>query len=390
MIVRAQAEAEVRAALRRSPVVLLVGARQVGKTTLARTVLPRGSEGYFDLEDPVDLARLSEPVLALDRQQGVVVIDEVQRHPDLFPVLRVLADREDRPASFLVLGSASPEALRQASESLAGRIEVLELPGLGAADLAGDTDLVWLRGGYPRATLADSDADATRWLRAYLRTLAGRDLRELGLTLPTATIERMLALVAHHQANLWNAATVARALDISESTVRRYLDGLTDAMLVRQLRPWHTNEGKRLVRRPKVYLRDTGLLHALWGVSTRESLLRHFSLGASWESYVLDEIIRRSPDARHWFWRTSNGAELDLVVEDLAGHRLGFEVKRADAARLTPSVRAAVGDPHLRIDQVVVVYPGTRAYPLADRVSALPLADLVAASTLDDLWPPRR
>nr|WP_246336279.1 ATP-binding protein [Flexivirga oryzae] len=356
---------------------MIVGARQVGKTTLARTIVPTGSANYFDLEDPVDLARLAEPMLALEPLRGVIVIDEVQRHPDLFPVLRVLADREGEPATFLVLGSASPEALRQSSESLAGRLEILELPGLGAADLDGNADRVWLRGGYPRATLAGRDADATRWLRSYLRALATRDLREFGLSLPAATVERFLALVAHHQANLWNAANVARALGISEGTVRRYLDGLTGAMLVRQLQPWHSNEGKRLVRRPKVFYRDTGLLHALWGVSTPEALLQHFAVGASWESYVIDELIRRSPDARHYFWRTSNGAELDLVVEEPSGRRVGFEIKRADAPRLTPSVRAASEDPQLRLDRISVVYPGNKQYDLKDAVSVVPLRDLL-------------
>ncbi len=385
MVKRVQAEAELQQALRRSPVVLIVGARQVGKTTLARTVVQRESVNYFDLEDPVDLVRLSEPLLALGPLRGVVVIDEVQRHPDLFPVLRVLADREGRPATFLVLGSASPEALRQSSESLAGRIEILELTGLSAADLDGDVDLVWLRGGYPRAALAESDADATRWLRSYLRTLATRDLREFGLSLPAATIERFLALVAHHQANLWNAATVARALDLSESTVRRYLDGLTDAMLVRQLHPWHANEGKRLVRRPKVFYRDTGLLHTLWGVPTYEALLQHFGIGASWESYVIDELLRRSPDTRHYFWRTSNGAELDLVIEEPSGRRVGFEIKRADAPRITPSVRAALEDPQLRPDRIRIIYPGTRRYDLNDRVAVVPLSNLVRATATADL-----
>lgn len=385
MVVRVQAEADLRHALRRSPVVLIVGARQVGKTTLARTIVPRGSVNYFDLEDPLDLARLSEPMLALGPLQGVVVIDEVQRHPDLFPVLRVLADREDRPATFLMLGSASPEALRQSSESLAGRIEILELPGLGAADLAGDSDLVWLRGGYPRAALAESDSEASRWLRSYLRTLATRDLREFGLSLPAATIERFLALVAHHQANLWNAATVARALDISESTVRRYLDGLTDAMLIRQLQPWHANEGKRLVRRPKVFYRDTGLLHTLWGVSTHEALLQHFGIGASWESYVIDEIFRRSPEARHYFWRTSNGAELDLVVEEPSGRRTAFEIKRADAPRLTPSVKAGLEDRQLRLDRVRIVYPGATEYQLGTHAAVVPLSDLLRLPTIADL-----
>lgn len=385
MVVRLRAEAELREALRRMPVVLIVGARQVGKTTLARTVVPPGSVNYFDLEDPVDLVRLSEPMLALESLTGVVVIDEVQRHPDLFPVLRVLADREGSPATFLVLGSASPEALRQSSESLAGRLEILELPGLGAVDVGGDAELVWLRGGFPRSTLADSDADAAQWLRSYLRTLAGRDLREFGLSLPAATIERFLALVAHHQANLWNAATVARALGLGESTARRYLDGLADAMLVRQLQPWHSNEGKRLVRSPKVYYRDTGLLHALWGIETPDGLLRHPGIGASWESYVMDEILRRAPHARPYFWRTTNGAEIDLVVELPSGKRVGFEIKRADAPRMTPSLRAATEDAQLGLDRIRVIYPGATEYRIADKIKVVPLGNLLGVTTVTDL-----
>ena len=385
MVARVQAQADLQDALRRMPVVLIVGARQVGKTTLARTVVPSGSINYFDLEDPIDLARLAEPMLALDSLRGVVVIDEIQRQPNLFPVLRVLADREGRPATFLVLGSASPWALRQSSESLAGRLEILELPGLGATDLDGDSNLTWLRGGFPRATLAGSDADAARWLRTYLRTLATRDLRDFGLALPAATIERFLALVAQQQANLWNAATVARTLDIGESTARRYLDGLVDAMLVRRLQPWHANEGKRLVRSPKVFYRDTGLLHALWGIESRDGLLRHPNIGASWESYVMDEVLRRAPVARSYFWRTTNGAEIDLVLEMPSGRRVGFEIKRTDAPRMTASLKAAQEDPQLRLDEINVVYPGAKKYSLNERITAIPLSTLLEVPAVTDL-----
>lgn len=384
MILRRQAEHDLRAALHRSPVVLLVGARQVGKTTLARTLVQSGSVNYFDLENPLDLARLDEPMLALRPLRGIVVIDEVQRHPDLFPVLRVLADREDAPAKFLVLGSASPDALRQSAESLAGRVEVIELPGLGAVDLDGDVDRIWLRGGFPRSTLAESDEDSMRWRRSYIRTLASRDLREFGLSLPAASIERFLALVAHHQANLWNAASAARALGISESTARRYVDALNDALLVRTLRPWLANAGKRLIRTPKVFLRDTGLLHALWGVESHETLIRHPGIGASWESLAMDEVLRRADGAAEYFWRTSNGAEVDLVL-DRFGVRTGFEMKRTDAPRMTSSIASAVNDVALGLDHLWVLYPGAIRYPLGDRATALPLSELLSVSTLDAL-----
>lgn len=384
MVERPRVEQELLDALRRSPVVLLVGARQVGKTTLARTVVPSDSPNYFDLENPIDVARLSEPMLALGSLRGIVVIDEVQRHPDLFPVLRILADREDRPATFLVLGSATPHALRQSSESLAGRIEVIELSGLGAADLNGDAELVWLRGGFPRSTLADSDADSLRWRESYVRTLASRDLREFGLALPAIAIERFLGIVAHHQANLWNASSAARALGIGEATARRYVDALSDAMLVRLLQPWHSNAGKRLVRTPKVFYRDTGLLHALWGVETRDALLRHVSIGASWESFAMEEVLRRARRARPFFWRTSNGAEVDLVL-DSSGRRTGVEFKRADAPRLTPSVRVAMDDSDLDLQQLWIIYPGPKRYDLADGVTVLPLHDLLALDSFDAL-----
>lgn len=383
MLRRRQVERELSDALGRSPVVLLVGARQVGKTTLARSVVPAGDPNYFDLEDPIDLARLDEPMLALRELRGTVVIDEVQRRPDLFPVLRVLADRDDQPARFLVLGSASPGALRQSSESLAGRVEVIELGGLGPADGAQDVDRVWVRGGYPRSLLAASERDSLRWRESYVRTLASHDLAEFGLTLPAATIERFLGLVAHQQGNLWNAASLARSLDIGETTARRYLDGLQDSMLVRVLSPWHSNLGKRLVRSPKVYFRDTGLLHALWGgAPDRTALLRHIGVGSSWETFVIEEILRRAPGYRPYFWRTTNGAELDLLLEG-HGRRIGFEIKRADAPRATASMRAALAD--LELDRVAVVYPGERRYAMASGLVAMPFAEVLAVEDIGDV-----
>lgn len=380
---RLQAENDLHDALRRAPVVLVVGARQVGKTTLARTVVPRESPNYFDLEDPTDLARLDEPMLALSDLRGTVVIDEVQRRPDLFPALRVLADREEQPATFLVLGSASPRALRQSSESLAGRIEVLELPGMGPADVQADSTTVWLRGGYPRSLLAGSDEDSLHWRRAYIRTLVNQDLEDFGLTLPAATIERFLGLVAHTHGNLWNAASIARSLDIGETTARRYIDGLSDALLVRTLRPWHSNQGKRLTRSPKIYYRDSGLVHALWGnAATHDALLRHPYLGASWEGFVLEEVLRRAADMQAYFWRTANGAELDLLLDE-GGRRLGFEMKRADAPKLTPSMRSARAE--LGLDHLWVLYPGTRRYRLAEDVTVLPFSELLNVNSVTAL-----
>jgi uncharacterized protein len=362
-------------AVEASPVVLLTGSRQVGKTTMARRLVAPGSSNYFDLEDPADAARLAEPMTALRPLTGLVVIDEVQRQPDVFTALRVLVDRQPRPASFLVLGSASPAALRQSSESLTGRIEVIELGGIRISDVAHENlDVRWLRGGYPVAFTAQSDAAALRWLRSYVRNLATRDLPEFGVGLPAAAVERFLALVAHHHGQLWNSATPARALGIAETTVRKYLDVLDDALLARVLLPWHENFAKRQVKSPKVYLRDSGLAHALLGINDQTSLLRHAQAGATWEGFVIEECIRLAPEGfLPYFWRTSAGAELDLLLVR-GDQRIGIEVKRQDAPRVTPSMRAALEDLHL--DRLTVMYPGTKRYTLADRVDVVPLIEL--------------
>lgn len=367
--------AALSTALSRNPVVLLVGARQTGKTTLARSILASDDEAYFDLEDPRDLARLDEPMLALESLRGMVVIDEVQRRPDLFPVLRVLADRTDSPATFLVLGSASPWALRQAAESLTGRLEVLELGGLGIADVgASRFDELWLRGGFPRSFLAADDTTSIRWRSNYIRALATRDLPEFGVGLPSATVERFLALVAHAHGQLWNSAEPARALGIAETTVRKYLDVLSDAMLVRVLRPWHENVAKRQVRSPKVYFRDSGLAHTLLGIDSRADLLRNPRVGATWEGVVVEECIRQiGENMTPYFWRTSNGAELDLLLVR-GDQRVGIEVKRADAPRITASMRAALTE--LRLDRLTVYYPGRSRYALSDQIDVVPVTEL--------------
>lgn len=366
--------ARLRAALARSPVVVLVGPRQCGKTTLARQLLPDRSASYFDLEDPVSLARLSEPVAALSGLRGLVVIDEVQRKPNLFPLLRVLADRRPLPARFLVLGSASPELLRQSSESLAGRIEVVPLGGLSLPEVGlGKLDRLWLRGGFPRSFLARTRADSHEWRRQFVRTFLERDVPQLGVLIPSTALLRFWAMLAHFHGGIWNAAVPARSLGISEPTVRRYLDLLTGLFMARQLLPWHENLTKRQVKAPKVYISDSGLLHALLGVKTEVDLLSHPACGASWEGFAIGEALRDVRPDEAYFWATHSGAELDLfLLKD--GRRLGVEVKRADAPALTPSMRIALED--LRLDRLVVLYPGSRSYELSPRVSVVPLADL--------------
>jgi hypothetical protein len=367
----------VRTALRRSPAVVLVGPRQVGKTTLARMLLPATSPNYFDLEDPRVEAQLETPMTALTGLHGLVVIDEVQRAPELFKSLRVLIDRDGSPARFLLLGSASPTLLRQSSESLAGRVEVIETAGFTLQDVgAGDQPALWWRGGYPRSLLAATDEDSRIWRREFIRTVIERDLPQLGLNVAAPAMQRFWSMLAHMHGQVWNAAEPARSLGISESTVRRYLDWLTQAFMIRQLQPWHENLAKRQVKAPKVYVRDTGLLHELLGVASAEELPRHPRCGASWEGFALEQMLAIARPDEAYFWATHAGAELDLLLFK-NGRRVGVEFKRADAPRLTPSMRSALED--LSLDALYVAYPGDRRYALADRVEAVPLAALLPA-----------
>jgi uncharacterized protein len=299
MILRSSDRQAVRTALKRSRVVALLGPRQCGKTTLAREFVAADSINYFDLEDPASLARLSEPDLALRPLKGLVVIDEVQRHPDLFPLLRVLADRRPLPARFLILGSASPELLRQSAETLAGRIETVPLEGLRLGDLGASAQpRHWFRGGFPLAFTARSEVDSIAWRKQFLQTFLERDLPQLGVQIPAATLNRFWHMVAHYHGQIWNAAEFARALAVNESTVRRYLDLLSGVFMVRQLPPWFENLGKRQVKAPKIYVRDSGLLHSLLGINTTRELALHPKVGASWEGYAVEEVIKAlRPDA---------------------------------------------------------------------------------------------
>jgi len=375
MLNRQRIHARIETALARSPVVALVGPRQVGKTTLARAFVAEDAPNYFDLEDPISVARLAEPMTALRGLSGLVVIDEIQRAPDLFPVLRVLVDSTDAPARFLLLGSASPALLRQSSESLAGRIEVIEIGGfsLDEVGLAAAGEL-WLRGGFPRAFLAETLADTQAWRRQFLLALTERDLPQLGITLPPAAMMRFLVMLGHYHGQTWNAAEPARSLGISETTVRRYLDLLAGTYLVRVLPPWHANIGKRQVKAPKLYWRDSGLLHQLLGIAGMDDLLSNPRCGASWEGFVLESLNNALMPEEAYFWATHTGAELDgLFIRD--GRRLGIEIKRADAPRLTPSMRHAMKD--LQLDLLWVIYPGDHAYSLGERVQVLPLGQAI-------------
>lgn len=386
MIKRPQLLETIRRSLRRSRVVALVGPRQCGKTTLAREIVAPSAVNYFDLEDPVSLARLAEPMTALAGLRGVVVIDEVQRRPELFPVLRVLADRRPLPARFLVLGSASPELMRQSSESLAGRLETIPLSGFGLAEVGVSAlNRHWLRGTFPRAFLARSNAESVSWRRQFIHTFLERDLPQLGISVPATTLLRFWIMLAHHHGNVWNAAEPARSLGVSEPTVRRYLDLLTGLFMVRQLQPWHENLKKRQVRAPKIYLRDSGLLHQLLGIGADRDLLAHPKCGASWEGYAIEETLKVVQPDEAYFWATHQGAELDLLlIKD--GRRLGVEIKRMDAPVLTPSMRIALDD--LQLEQLVVLYPGKTHYTLAERVKVVPLSVLGEGDT-ETMFPRR-
>jgi predicted AAA+ superfamily ATPase len=295
MLPRPTLLAELLAAVGRAPVVALLGPRQCGKTTLARQLVPANSANYFDLEDPISLARLDEPLTALGELDGMVVIDEVQRRPELFPLLRVLADRAETPAHFLILGSASPALLRQSSESLAGRVEIVEMEGFSLAEVGLEAiSALWLRGGFPRSFLAGSDTDSMIWRRDFIRTLLESDLPQMGVRVPAATLQRFWAMLAHFHGQLWNGAELGRSLGVNQTTCRRYLDLLVGVFMVRLLQPWHTNLLKRQVKAPKLYFRDTGLLHQLLQIPDHDALLCHPRLGSSWEGFVIEQLLEAS------------------------------------------------------------------------------------------------
>ena len=366
----------ISAAIRRNRGVVLVGPRQVGKTTLARSFVPADSPNYFDLEDPRVEAQFEAPLTLLEGLRGLVVVDEVQRTPELFKVLRVLMDRDAAPAKFLLLGSASPALLRQSSESLAGRVEVLEIGGFTLDEIGIKAErTLWSRGGFPRSYLAASDAESRRWRESFIRLFLERDLPQLGIAAAAAAMRRFWTMLAHYHGQVWNAAEPARSLGVNESTVRRYLDWLTQTFMVRQLLPWHENLGKRQVKAPKIYFRDTGLLHELLGIPDADGLLTHPKSGASWEGFALEQMLCIAAPDEAYFWATHAGAELDLLMlKD--GRRVGVEFKRMDAPRLVPSMRTAMKD--LRLEVLYVVYPGSRRYSLAERIEAVPLGALVA------------
>ena len=372
-IARKNQVAKIQALLSQFPVVALNGPRQVGKTTLVRSLAPAH---FFDLEDPRDAARLASPMMALEPLTGLIVLDEIQAHVQLFPALRVLADRPNRPAQFLSLGSAAPELAQRSAESLAGRVAYHELTGFDLAEV-GVEDLrkLWVQGAFPRAYLEDGAA-SNRWRIEFTRSYLERDIPALGLRLPPATLRRFWSMLAHYHGQPWNGAELARAFGVSEKTVRHYLDILTATFMVRVLPPWHENLGKREVKAPKVYLSDSGILHSLLGLETETALLGHPKVGASWEGFAMQQVISAlgATAQQCYFWKLHSGAELDLLILG-NGARRGFEFKLTDRPRVSASMHTAVRD--LKLDSLHVVHAGAHSYPMAEQIHALALADIL-------------
>lgn len=369
------------------PVVALLGPRQVGKTTLARQLTAQwtGPVKHFDLEDPEDQARLTDPAFVLRPLTGLVVLDEIQTRPDLFPLLRVLADRPDIPARFLLLGSAAPELMRHTSETLAGRVVFHELDGLALDEIAplqsgaGWLDDRWLRGGFPRAMLAKNIVASREWREAFIRTYLERDLPQLGITLPALTLRRFWTMLAHYHGQTWNGSELGRALGVSDKTVSRYLDILEGTYMAFRLPPWHVNLGKREVKAAKVYVSDSGILHSLLGVGGVDGLLAHPKCGASWEGFIIREIMRRNNVRRGeaFFWGVHTGAELDLLIHQ-NGRSIGFEIKLTRSPKITPSMRSAIEI--LELDHLYVMCHGTGIpWPLADKITAVPAICLTSS-----------
>ncbi len=372
MIPRPQAYENISRTLELFPIAALLGPRQCGKTTLARIIADQNPSTYFDLENPVDMTRLSAPMSVLENLEGLIVIDEIQRKPGLFELLRVLVDRPYNPAKFLILGSASPNLVIEASESLAGRIGFSDLSGFNLWEVGVENrDVLWIRGGFPKSFLVPDDHASMIWRGNFIRTFLERDIPQLGIRIPSETLRRFWTMVAHYHGRVWNAAQFARSLGTSEITARRYLDILAGAYMVRILPPWFENIRKRQVKAPKIFIRDSGIFHALLQLETLSDLQGHPMLGSSWESFVLEHVAEVFGNRDIYFWATHAGAELDLLVMS-KGKRYGFEVKYADAPGTTRSMRTALKD--LSLEHLWVVYPGKEEYELDDTISVIPVS----------------
>lgn len=376
MIERIGSLEAVHTALRRAPVVSLLGPRQAGKTTLARQVVGDQPATWLDLESPLDLASLANPQTFLSPLRGLVVLDEIQQRPDLYSLLRVLVDRPDQPARFLILGSASPRIVRGVSQSLAGRVEFVELGGFTTTEVGFEArEALWLRGGFPLSYLAATEEDSLRWRESFIQTFLERDLPQLGFDLNPMAMRRLWTMLAHWHGGLLNASELGRAMGLSHRAVRHWIDLLAGAFVLRELGPWHVNVAKRQVKAPKLYLRDSGLLHALLGIEDRRGLFSHPKVGASWEGFCIEQVLDRFGSRNAWFWATHGGAELDLLLQ-LRGRFVGVEVKFSEQPRITRSMRIAIAD--LGLSHLYIIYPGSARIPLDDGITALGLNHLEA------------
>jgi uncharacterized protein len=374
MLSRTQVTRRIKESLKANSVTALLGPRQCGKTTVARMLASFDRASYFDLEDPTDLARLQNPMAALSSRTGLVVIDEIQRAPDLFPVLRVLADRRSRKSRFLILGSASPEMIRRSSETLAGRVGFVDMGGFGLDEVGAKFwKRLWLRGGFPRSYLAGSEHESSAWRENFVRTFLERDLPQLGIRVSAVMMRKFWTMLAHYHGQRWNGSEIGGSLGVAHTTVQHHLYLLTGALVIRQLPPWFENLGKRVVKSPKVYVRDSGLLHSLLRIGKREDLESHPKLGASWEGFVVEEILKRVGERDAYYWATHGGGELDLMILR-SGKRFGFEIKFADAPTATASMRSALKD--LRLERLWVVHPGRARYSPDKDIEVIGLADL--------------
>ncbi len=366
---------EIETSIKNNPITAIMGPRQCGKTTLARTIAKSTESTIFDLEDPADYDLLSErPKIILQQQKGLVILDEIQRIPELFPLLRVLADEPDSPRKFLILGSASPELVQKSSESLAGRVGFINLTGFKLHETGVENlEKLWQRGGFPRSYLAPDEPQSFSWRENFIQTFLERDISNYGFNIPPVTLRRFWMMLAHYHGQIWNGAEFARAMGVSEPTVKRYLDILTGTYMIRQLQPWHENIKKRQVKAPKVYIRDSGILHALLGIEG-DGIYTHIKSGASWEGFIIEQLLSKFQSRDAYYWRTHTGTELDLMVlKD--GKKLGFEVKLSESPKITRSMLSACDD--LKLDHLFLIYKGQRILSLDEKIDALPASTIL-------------